>query len=88
MSGSKKGGAMKKRGLIFLSIIFIVISLFQFSKVSEAANYNTEIGLTFNTDVATGSDSTSSSKIESSTSETSQTSTNNHQVIRKNFQRQ
>ncbi|EOL43209.1 hypothetical protein [Enterococcus caccae] len=71
---------MKYKNFIFFSIVFVAISLFQFPKMIEAVNDNTEIGLNFNNDVSTGSgstssDSISSSTIESSTSETSQTST-------------
>ncbi|WP_249921817.1 hypothetical protein A5821_000527 [Enterococcus sp. 7F3_DIV0205] len=70
-----KGGTMKKKYVIFLSIIFITISFFQLFNTVEAVNYNTEIGLTFNSDVAAGSDSSSSAVSESSTNETLESTT-------------
>lgn len=63
---------MKKKYFILLSIIFITLPLFQFSKVAEAVNYDTEIGLTFNSDVSVSGDSSSSTTVPSGTDKTSE----------------
>ncbi len=63
---------MRKKYFILLSMIFITLSLFQLSKVAEAINYDTEIGLTFNSDVSVGGDSSSSTTLPSSTTNTSE----------------
>ncbi|EOL44485.1 MULTISPECIES: LPXTG cell wall anchor domain-containing protein [Enterococcus] len=65
---------MKKKYFILLSIIFITLPLLQLSTVAEAVNYDTEIGLTFNSDVSVSGDSSSSTTVPSGTDKTSESS--------------
>ncbi|MGX7138256.1 LPXTG-domain-containing protein cell wall anchor domain [Enterococcus silesiacus] len=61
--------------LILLSITFIMVSLLQSSKAVNAVNYDTEIGLTFNSDVAAASSESTTTTSDSSTDTTSESST-------------
>ncbi|WP_206911334.1 hypothetical protein IGL98_001957 [Enterococcus sp. DIV0840] len=66
---------MKHKIFIFFGIAFVVLSLIQFSEEVKAVNYDTEIGLTFNNDVASGNTQSTSMTSDNTTNTSSESST-------------